>query len=493
MYSEPGKYAVDFCITTRDSVHHLFHIRGNRGQGGSTYNGGSEEDFGHATSNDLVIWSRHDPVVPRGAAGTWDDYGVMAPDIVEKDGLYYMFYGGWNKHLEQRIGLATSRDLYHWEKHPDNPLIVPGDWADWSAQSQRGEMASCRDPMVFHDRRTNRYVLYYTATMADGRACIAASTSENLLRWTDNGPIYIEDDRTYTRLESAYLCEDQGRFYLLYSGQGTRKDHWEICYLRSDSPTGPWEKPANHILLEDWACASEHPEIGGQRFMFYIMWEYVTGRFLRGKVSDPVLMRFEQDGTLRLSEHVSPAVPRRSATLDRFVWYENDKDPVGVVPVSTKDPMHVESQLLVSAATSVNSSYRVLVRVRSEEAGLAFRLDERGNSGYFVTLAPDQKKLRFFKRNVTGGYFNSTVVSDELIQERTLSSAGEDRYYEIKVLVKGEFFEIYLDDDLAIVRADYDYLSGHLGLYAQGSADFHRCELDHLDVGAQHFWGAKSV
>jgi hypothetical protein len=55
-----------------------------------------------------------------------------------------------------------------------------------------------------------------------------------------------------------------------------------------------------------------------------------------------------------------------------------------------------------------------------------------------------------------------------LIQERKLPRIGEDRFYEIKVLVKGEFFEIFLDDDLTIVRADYDYLSGHLGLYARG-------------------------
>jgi hypothetical protein len=148
-------------------------------------------------------------------------------------------------------------------------LIIPGDWADWRMQAQRDEPAACRDGMLFLDKRTSRYVIYYTATMADGRACIGTSISENLLDWKDNGPTYVEDDRTYNRLESPYLCEDRGRFYLFYSG----------------------------------------------------------------KVSDPVLMRFEQDGTLRLAEHVSPGAPRRRASLDRFVWYEREKDPVAVVLV----------------------------------------------------------------------------------------------------------------------------------------------------------------
>jgi beta-fructofuranosidase len=493
MYSEPGKYACDFCIIERDSVYHMFHIRGNRSVFVGSHNNGSEEDIGHATSDDLIIWNRHDPVVPRGNAGTWEGSKVFAPDVVERDGLYYMFCTGVSRYVVQSIGVATSRDLYHWEKHAGNPLIIPGDWADWSMQSRRDEPAACRDGMVFLDKRTSRYVIYYTATMADGRACIGTSISENLLDWKDNGPTYVEDDRTYNRLESPYLCEDRGRFYLFYSGKGRREDHWEICYLRSDSPTGPWEKPANHILLEEWGCASEHPELDGQRYMFFIMYEKVRGVFHRGKVSDPVLMRFGQDGTLRLAEHVSPAVPRRRASLDRFVWYEREKDPVGVIPVSVTDIIHVENQLLVSVATSVNLSYRAQVRVHGEEAGLAFRLDERGDSGYFVTLAPDEKKLRFFKRTISGSSIGSTrgeaALSDELIQERKLPCLGEDRFYEIKVLVKGEFFEIYLDDDLAIVRADYDYLSGHLGLYTRGAADFRRCELEHLDVGAEHFWG----
>ena len=125
------------------------------------------------------------------------------------------------------------------------------------------------------------------------------------------------------------------------------------------------------------------------------MYEKVRGVFHRGKVSDPVLMRFEQDGTLRLAEHVSPGVPRRRASLDRFVWYEREQDPVGIVPVRVTDTTHVENQLLASVATSANLSYRAQVRVYGEEAGLALRLDERGDSGYFVTLAPEEKNFAF--------------------------------------------------------------------------------------------------
>ena len=493
MYAEPGKYICDFCILQHEGKYHLFHIRGNRGAFSTytLYNNGSEEDLGHATSSDLVVWQRHEPVVPRGARGSWDEFKVLAPHIVQKDGIYYMFYTGLNcphpewkrNHSLERIGLATSQDLFNWEKHPNNPIVTPGDWAMWGEPKPPGNvrMSAGRDSMVFFDNRKNVYIMYYTATMKDGRACIGTATSNNLLDWQDNGPTYIEDDMTYNRCESPYLCQEGDRYYLFYSGKGEREDHWEVCYLISHDPLGEWKKPVNHILLEDWACASEHPKFDGQFYMFLVVYEEVNGRFARGKVSDPILMRFREDGTVQLSEYLAPQPPRKKANLDRFVVLEKDKDPVGVVPIEVTDTMQVEDQLLLSVAGNVNVSFKTKVRIHGQEAGIALRMDERGDSGYFITLVPAEKKIRFYKIIAEGDV--------EIIQERSLPWIGKDRFYEIKVTAKGEFFEIYLDDDMVIVRANYDSPSGNIGLYAKGVAHFKESELFHLSLRAEHFWG----
>ncbi|TVQ27551.1 MAG: hypothetical protein EA383_02340 [Spirochaetaceae bacterium] len=501
MFSEPGKYAVDFSIVRKDSIYHLFHIRGNRGVFVGSHNNGSEEDIGHATSDNLVVWDRHAPVVPRGTIGSWEESKVFAPDVLEKDGLYYMFYTGVTRYVVQSIGLATSRDLFNWEKHPGNPLVVPGTWSNWKEQAENDQPAHCRDGMVFLDSRSGHYVMYYTASMGDKRACIGTAFSENLIDWKDTGPTFIEDDCTYNRMESPFVFEENGTFYMFYSGKGKRSDHWEICYLRSDSPTGPWEKPPNHTLLEDWGCASQQPIFDGQRYMLFILYEKVRTAFHRGKVSDPVRMSFAKDGTVRLEEHVSTSVPRRKATFSRFYSFDRTEDPVGVRSISITASLHLDSELLVSDVSCVDLSCCVTVRIQGDEAGISFRLDERGDSGYFVTLVPKSKKIRFFKKIVTGSFdgsfakqsqFGSELIhenGEELIQERTLTRIAEEGPYELKVLAKREFFEVYLDGELVIVRADYDFASGHLGLFACGQAQFTKCELDHLDLHAEHFWG----
>ncbi len=60
----------------------------------------------------------------------------------------------WRRHHSlERIGLATSRDLFHWEKHTDNPVVTPGDRAMWGEPKPPGDvkMSAGRDPMIFLD------------------------------------------------------------------------------------------------------------------------------------------------------------------------------------------------------------------------------------------------------------------------------------------------------------------------------------------------------
>ena len=72
-----------------------------------------------------------------GPAGTWDSHSIAAPAFCydEDDGYYYMMYGGCDGTWDYpfAIGLARSRDLHDWQRHPDNPLIhrgEPGAWDD---------------------------------------------------------------------------------------------------------------------------------------------------------------------------------------------------------------------------------------------------------------------------------------------------------------------------------------------------------------------------
>ena len=135
----------------------------------------------------------------RGEAHFW------APHVIFHDGLYYMYWcaGSLEGHDKYQIMMATSRDLYRWNRNTDvNPIIVDG--------------FDARDPMVL--RLENEWVLYYTAnsTPQGGNHLVACVTSTDLIHW-DNKRIVFTDPESGTYggpCESPFVVPKQGKYYL---------------------------------------------------------------------------------------------------------------------------------------------------------------------------------------------------------------------------------------------------------------------------------------
>jgi predicted GH43/DUF377 family glycosyl hydrolase len=72
---------------------------------------------------------------------------------VEKAGDgYVMFYIGFRDEPHAQIGLARSRDgITHWERHPANPIIRPGE-TKWDHDA-------CYKPYAIFDG--SRWLLWY--------------------------------------------------------------------------------------------------------------------------------------------------------------------------------------------------------------------------------------------------------------------------------------------------------------------------------------------
>jgi beta-fructofuranosidase len=478
MYHPPGEYVTDFCIVHSkiDGLYHLFHIRGERWTWPVGYR---EIDLGHAVSSDLRLWTPQEPVLPAGPPGSWDEAGNWAPDIIEVGGVYYLYYTGSDARNNQKIGLAISTDLYTWHKHPHNPVVEPGPWSDRAV----GRDVAGRDAMVYADTERNRYLMYYTATMADGRACIALAQSQDLIRWEDMGPAYIEEDRTYNRCESAYLVRRDHRYYLFYSAKGGPKskgfspqafDHFDIVYLVSDDPTGNWVKPHNHQLLEGWSCASEHPTFDGATYMFYIIQEEINGIWGASSLSDPKRLVWLADGTVQIQEYIPDNVERCLLFSGEMDGYDGWVSQGGVWQPAAEG--------LLSAATGIEDGYlthtlwgadlALEAELRTEAASIG-SLIVRGNpsafAGYRVSLDYD--------RQVVGFYLRFPGEPDRLIQERPVAlKAGQ--WHLLKVVVQGDFFDIYVDGGLYIVHHQRIYDSGCFGLHARGSVQFRNVRAD---------------
>lgn len=221
-YTPAGFYLKDFCLHEVDGVFHLYHIAGTPGV--SCGLPGNELFFGHATTRDFLHWETHEPALFIDIRG-WDHGHVFAPYVVAHGGRHWMLYTGVATDNTQRIGLATSSDLFHWERASDRPVIRPEEYG-WAFCPTTGG-AACRDPHVLAHEGT--WQMYYTAVTADGRGCVARASSRNLRDWHDEGVAYVFSG--WNQCESSNVQRaDDGRWLLFFGG------HHAWSCVASDNP-----------------------------------------------------------------------------------------------------------------------------------------------------------------------------------------------------------------------------------------------------------------
>jgi len=103
------------------------------------YSGGEQYEpdaIGYATSTDGINWKKNteNPVFRNDPSNKWEQAKVTACQVIKQKNNYLMFYIGFRDVDYAQIGAAISPDGIHsWVRHPQNPLIRPGDGWDASA------------------------------------------------------------------------------------------------------------------------------------------------------------------------------------------------------------------------------------------------------------------------------------------------------------------------------------------------------------------------
>lgn len=119
---------------------------------------GQRERIGLAFGTSMTSLKRYskDPVLNLGKAGEWDEKNVSDPRIIKHKGLHYMFYTGLDKNKIERMGVATSKDLYSWEKYSKNPIIDVS-LNSWDSKSAgRGDIALINNKLyIFYSGKKN--------------------------------------------------------------------------------------------------------------------------------------------------------------------------------------------------------------------------------------------------------------------------------------------------------------------------------------------------
>jgi beta-fructofuranosidase len=159
----------DFWFATEGPDYHIFYLQAPRSLK-EEYLRHWHVSIGHAVSQDLLNWEiLPDALAPSNQTGEWDDYTTWTGSIIQREGLWYLFYTGAchaEKGLVQRIGLATSADLIHWQKYPANPLIESDPrWYEQMDLDLWHDQA-WRDPWIF--QHEGSYHAYITARANTG-------------------------------------------------------------------------------------------------------------------------------------------------------------------------------------------------------------------------------------------------------------------------------------------------------------------------------------
>jgi beta-fructofuranosidase len=171
-------YVNDHCfIQGPDGKWHLFGITRQE-----PAQPAEEDNFAHAVSPELYNpdgWVKQPFALSTDSAG--GEAHLWAPYVIEHEGLYYMYYcaGGRTSH-EYQIKLATSKDLYTWQRHPANPMMIDG--------------FDARDPFIL--RIKDKWVMYYTATSdpKGGNHIVCSIESDDLIHWGNKKTVFTDPE-----------------------------------------------------------------------------------------------------------------------------------------------------------------------------------------------------------------------------------------------------------------------------------------------------------
>ena len=317
----PDKWVWDFWLVQDGPDYHIFYLQALKSLKDDSLRHW-HVSVGHAVSTDLENWQiLPNALHPSDEEDAWDNKTTWTGSILKHEETWYFFYTGSTKKengLVQRIGLATSTDLLHWEKHPQSPVI--------EAESQWYEMfdldlwhdQSWRDPWVFQHPTSGEFHAFITGRVnygpTDGRGVIAHAQSQDLLNWEVLPPVTGSGE--FGVMEVPQLVEINGRFYLIFCAwadihaahRNKRLGSPPVTgthYLVADNPLGPFTYTTDNFLAGDVAGSLysgklvQNPQ-GAWCFIAFRNFDE-DGNFI-GEIIDPIPITVDKFGNLHLQK-----------------------------------------------------------------------------------------------------------------------------------------------------------------------------------------------
>ncbi|MBQ8814252.1 MAG: hypothetical protein IJZ85_07150 [Lachnospiraceae bacterium] len=465
-YSPDGYSMWDSWYVEKDGEIHLIHLKGLAG--GISYNEAEEavRGYGHAVTPDLVHWTEQQDIlnVDR-SKHPYDQEFRYTGCTVEHEGTYYTFYT-MRKGLGQRIGVATSKDLYEWKEYEGNPVLVPNEqwfitFANENVSNHKawGGVVDCRDMLVVKDDQGDGFWGYFVASADTGKttptSVVGVAYSWDLLNWEQRGIAYMPDSVAMPEMidvfqigEKWYMTLTTAKNNGCLSGFSDPYITRAQIYAVSDSPQGPFVENYDDNVMMGGQLSSGYSSrsivFEGKRRVLY-----TDNNYGNAVVSLPKDVNVNEDRHLRLYYSGDILQNIRTGELKNSIAIQ----PTTSFAWNTKGGDWKKNGDNYSCSTDRNSWQAFLMKGMANNLELEFVMDgqsdcsmlgivlsNRGDGKYLNDLnhilAIDLNNDRVY---LTNAEWDLTNCREYLFEENT--------EYHFRMLLLGNTIELYINDE----------------------------------------------
>jgi hypothetical protein len=235
-----------------------------------------------------VHWEKHpdNPVMVTGQSGEWDDQYISPGTVIYYDSIYQMWYTGGMDNDTARIGHATSPDGVTWKKDTNNPVLDVGPGGDWD------ESAVFGGPVLVIDSIFHVWYSGHTGLVNNADFLIGHATSPDGVTWTkdtnnpvlDVGSVGTWDD---TWISAGSVVYDGSEYHMWYYAWNGKDNQVRIGHATSPNGVSWTKDPANPVLSFGALVSWDYPRVDLPAVVFdgttYHMW-YSGGEWFEWQI-----------------------------------------------------------------------------------------------------------------------------------------------------------------------------------------------------------------
>jgi beta-fructofuranosidase len=453
----------DVDVIRHDGLYHLFHLVLPR-----------HSYIAHAVSHDGLHWRRVQNALFIGDPPAFDDDMLWTMHITpdpHRPHAWRMFYTGLGIQDDgriQRVGLARSEDLYHWQKDTSGhyPLEIGGPHYESRLEEGR-HWISFRDPFFFQEDGQN--YLIAAARVKRGpiirRGCVALAQETGEDTFELCPPLF--HPHRYDDVEVPNLIRVQDRYYLI----GSIREDIKVHYWMADDLQGPYRNFSDNVLLPQGNYAAR---VSGEDDRWLVWNLFFRGLTTQGKhlLAPPKELVVNSNGELRLKSFYGfDDLVHETYSASELAPLETLFDNPGAsgATETTSCWFEVESGLDLFLLhgryedVSLSGEYHL---DGEGKIGLVLRLNEKGD-GYYLSLDPFKGivQLRAWRHRQHGELEHAFEY--EQLQAAHYVPTGPTLPF--RLIAYEQYLEFSLNGYVLLTLADDHFRGGRLGFYVESA------------------------